>query len=180
MRKPGKRNGPPQRRTIEDEIAHLRDLDLKGLRAYWHNEFGRRAPEHLPRYLLFRIIAYQVQADRLGDLDAETQKALEQAVGRESQPSAVSRRLAELDLRRFAPPPGTVLVREWDRKSHRVMVMPDGFAWNGRTFGSLSQVAFAITGTKWNGPRFFGLRDRRSQTRAGRARLSAGRIPASR
>ena len=72
-----------------------------------------------------------------------------------------------LDQRRFAPPPGTVLVREWDRKSHRVLVMPDGFAWNGETFDSLSEIAFAITGTKWNGPRFFGLRDRRPQINAG-------------
>ena len=56
--------------------------------------------------------------------------------------------------------PGTVLVREWDRQSQRVMVLTDGFAWNGKTFDSLSKVAFAITGTKWNGPRFFGLRDK--------------------
>ena len=62
---------------------------------------------------------------------------------------------------RWLPPsPGTVLVREWDRKPHRVMVMPDGYAWNGKTFDSLSKVAFAITRTKWNGPRFFDLRDR--------------------
>ena len=56
--------------------------------------------------------------------------------------------------------PGTVLVREWDRQAQRVMVMADGFAWNGQTYDSLSKVAFAITGTKWNGPRFFGLRDK--------------------
>ena len=64
--------------------------------------------------------------------------------------------------------PGTVLVREWDRQSQRVMVMSDGFAWNGQTYDSLSKVAFAITGTKWNGPRFFGLRDKedRSATEA--------------
>ena len=55
MRKLGKRHEPLQRRTIEDEIAHLRDLDLKGLRR-WQNEFGRLAPEHLTRHLLFRII----------------------------------------------------------------------------------------------------------------------------
>ena len=167
MRNSGKRRGTVQRQTIEDEIAHLRDLDLKGLRAYWHNEFGRRAPEHLTRYLLFRIIAYKVQADRLGDLDAETLKVLRQAAGLEGRPPAASRALAEFDQRRFAPPSGTILVREWDRKSHRVMVMPNGFAWNGRIFASLSQVAFAITGTKWNGPRFFGLRDRRILIKAG-------------
>ena len=167
MRKQSRRHKPLQRRTIEDEIAHLRDLDLKRLRARWQNEFGRLAPQHLTRHLLFRIIAYKVQADRLGDLDAETLKVLQQAAGLKGRPPAVSRALAELDQRRFAPPSGTVLVREWDRKSHRVMVLQDGFAWNGKTFDSLSQVAFAITGSKWNGPRFFGLRDRRSQIKAG-------------
>jgi Protein of unknown function (DUF2924) len=165
MRKQAKRHKPLQRRTIEDEIAHLRDLDLKRLKARWQNEFGRLAPEHLTRHLLFRTIAYKVQADRLGDLDAATLKVLKQAAGQEGPPSAVSKNLAWPDQRRFAPPPGTVLVR--DQKSHRVMIMPDGFAWNGNTFDSLSQVAFAITGTKWNGPRFFGLRDRRSQIEAG-------------
>jgi hypothetical protein len=60
--------------------------------------------------------------------------------------------------------PGTVLVREWDRQSQRVMVMANGFAWNGQTFDSLSKVAFAITGTKWNGPRFFGLRDKEDRS----------------
>ena len=167
MRKQARRHEPLQRRTIEDEIAHLRELDLKRLRARWQNEFGRLAPEHLTRHLLFWIIAYRLQADRLGDLDAETLKVLKQAAWKEDPASAVSENLAQLDQRRFAPPPGTVLVREWERTSHRVMVMPDGYAWNGKTFDSLSQVALAITGTKWNGPRFFGLRDKRPQTNAG-------------
>jgi hypothetical protein len=167
MRKPGMRRGSLQRQTIEDEIALLHDLDLKGLRTRWQNQFGRAAPEHLTRYLLFRILAYRIQADRLGDLDSGTLKVLERAAARESQLSNISKGLAALDQRRSAPSPGTVLVREWDRKSHRVMVLQDGFAWNGETFHSLSQVAFAITGTKWNGPRFFGLRDRRPQVSAG-------------
>jgi hypothetical protein len=153
--------------SVEDEIVQLRDLDLKGLRVRWQNAFGKPAPEHLTRYLLFRIIAYRLQADRFGDLDAKTLKVLKQAAGQEGPASAVSKTLARLDQRRFAPSPGTVLVREWDRKPHRVMVMPDGFAWNGETFASLSEIAFAITGTKWNGPRFFGLRDRRPQINAG-------------
>jgi Protein of unknown function (DUF2924) len=153
--------------SIEDEIAQLRDLDLKGLRVRWRNAFGKPAPEHLTRYLLFRVIAYRLQADRFGDLDAETLKVLKQAAAQEGPILAVSKTLTRSDQRRFAPPPGSVLVREWDRKSHRVMVMPDGFAWNGETFASLSEIAFAITGTKWNGPRFFGLRDRRPQINAG-------------
>ena len=169
MRNSGKRTRSLQRQTIEEEIALLRALDLKGLRTHWQNEFGRAAPEHLTRYLLLGILAYRIQADRLGDLDAETRKVLARAIGQEDRPSAVSKGLAELDQRRFSPPPGTVLVREWDRKPHRVMVLPNGFAWNDKTFDSLSQVAFAITGTKWNGPRFFGLRDRRPQPRGGRA-----------
>jgi len=113
--------------SIEDEIAQLRDLDLKGLRVRWRNAFGKPAPDHLTRYLLFRIIAYRLQADRFGDLDAETLKVLKQAAGQEDPVSAVSKTLARVDQRRFAPPLGTVLVREWDRQSHRVMVMPDGF-----------------------------------------------------
>jgi hypothetical protein len=152
--------------SIEDRIAHLRDLDLTGLRTCWQNEFARSAPNHLTRYLLFRVLAYKIQADCLGDLDYNTIKVLEQG-GRGEEQSTVAKSLAALDGKRFVPPSGTVLVREWDRKSHRVMVVPDGFAWNGKTFDSLSQVAFAITGTKWNGPRFFGLRDRQSQSSAG-------------
>ena len=105
---------------------------------------------------------------------------LKLTAGQEGPASAVSKTLARLDQRRFAPPPGTVLVREWGRKSHRVMVMPDGFAWNGETFDSLSEIAFAITGTKWNGPRFFGLRDRRPQINCRGARVKpatgAGRV----
>src|SRR5258706_15161725 len=78
-----------------------------------------------------------------------------------------SARLVSFDQKRTELTPGTVLVREWDRRSQRVMVMPDGFVWNGRTYDSLSKVAFAITGTKWNGPRFFGLRDKEDRLEAG-------------
>ena len=167
MRETARRRKCSLEESIEEEIAKLRDLDLKGLRVRWRNAFGKPAPEHLTRYLLLLIIAYRLQADRLGDCDAETLKLLKRAAGRECPASALSKDLARLDQRRVAPPPGTVLVREWDRKSHRVIVMSDGYAWDGRSFGSLSQVAFAITGTKWNGPRFFGLRDRRPQINAG-------------
>src|SRR5262249_7328376 len=167
MHDTGRRRKLSPKAFIEDEIARLRDLDLRGLRVRWLNVFGKPAPEHFTRYLLFRIIAYRLQAVQFGDLDAGTLKVLNQAVRPEGPVSAVSKSVARLDQRRFAPPPGTVLVREWDRKSHRVMVVPDGYAWNGETFDSLSEIAFAITGTKWNGPRFFGLRDRRPQINAG-------------
>jgi Protein of unknown function (DUF2924) len=145
--------------SVEDEVAHLRGLDLKGLRARWHSVLQRPAPGHLPRHLLFAIIAYRVQVDRFGDLDHETRQLLDRTGAKESG-TAMSARLVSFDQKRTELTPGTVLVREWDRQSQRVMVMANGFAWNGETYDSLSKVAFAITGTNWNGPRFFGLREK--------------------
>jgi hypothetical protein len=145
--------------SVGEEIAHLRGLNLKGLRSRWQSVFQRAAPDHMPRHLLFAIIAYRIQADRFGDLDHETKQVLDRTDAK-STSATTSARLVTFDQKRIEPTPGTVLVREWERHSQRVMVMADGFAWNGQTFDSLSKVAFAITGTKWNGPRFFGLRDK--------------------
>ncbi len=155
-----KRSGGAATKTsIEDEIAHLRGLDLKGLRFRWQSVFQRPAPAHLPRHLLFAIIAYRIQADPLGDLDHQSMQVVDRTDAKETG-AAMSARLVSFDQKRTELTPGTVLVREWDRQSQRVMVMADGFAWNGQTYDSLSKVAFAITGTRWNGPRFFGLRDK--------------------
>src|SRR5258706_161415 len=154
------RNGRTSTTTsAEDEIAYLRGLDLKGLRSRWQSVFRRPAPAHLTRHLLFAVIAYRIQADRFGDLHHATRQVLDQTVAKKDGP-AMSARLASFDQKRTELTPGTVLVREWDRQSQRVMVMADGFAWNGQTYDSLSKVAFAIAGTKWSGPRFFGLRDK--------------------
>jgi hypothetical protein len=165
-----RRNGRVTTETsIEIEIAHLRGLDLKGLRARWQSVLQRQAPGHLPRHLLFAIIAYRIQADRFGDLDHETRQLLDRSGAKESG-TAMSERLVSFDQKRTELTPGTVLVREWDRRSQRVMVMSDGFAWNGQTYDSLSKVAVAITGTNWNGPRFFGLRDKEDRLAMGEAR----------
>jgi hypothetical protein len=159
-----RRNGRILTKTsVEDEIAHLRGLDLGGLRARWQSVFQRPAPVPLTRHLLFAIIAYRVQADRFGDLDHSTRQVLDRTDANEAGP-ATSARLASIDQKRTKLTPGTALVREWDRESQRVMVLADGFAWNGQTYDSLSKVAFAITGTKWNGPRFFGLRDKEKRS----------------
>ena len=159
-----RRNGHTSTKTsVEDEIAHLRGLDLKGLGSRWQSVFQRPAPDHLTRHLLFAVIAYRVQADRFGDLDHETRQVLDRTVAKEAGPVTTAR-LVNFDQKRTKLSPGTVLVREWDRKSQRVMVMADGFAWNGQTYDSLSKVAFAMTGTKWNGPRFFGLRDKEGRS----------------
>ncbi len=165
-----RRNGRVATKTsIEDEIVHLRGLDLKGLRARWRSVLQRPAPDQLPRHLLFAIIAYRIQADRFGDLDQEITLVLDRTDSKDTG-ATVSARLVSFDQKRTELTPGTVLVREWDRRSQRVMVMSDGFAWNGQTYDSLSKVAFAITGTRWNGPRFFGLRDKEDRLAMGEAR----------
>jgi hypothetical protein len=151
--------------SISDEIAHLRGLDLKGLRSRWQGVFQRPPPDHLPRHLLFAIITYRIQADRIGDLDHKTKQILDRTDVKDTG-TTMSARLVTFDQKRTELTPGTVLMRDWDRRSQRVMVMADGFAWNGQTYDSLSKVAFAITGTKWNGPRFFGLRDKEDRAPA--------------
>ena len=146
--------GKDQIAAVENEIAHLRGLDLEGLRARWRSLTGRAAPAHVPKGLLLRVLAYRVQAAALGDLDRASARLLERlaAEGRTGEPVQVP------VPDRVGIRPGTVLVREWEGRSERVMVLAEGYAWNGNNYRSLSQVARAITGTRWNGPRFFGLR----------------------
>ena len=147
---------PPDRKTLDGEIARLRDLDVGGLRGHWHNVFGRRPHPNLPRHLLFRVLAYRLQADVLGDLDGESQRLLD----RSASPEGAGQRAVDLARRTANLRPGTVLGREWNGQMQRVAVLADGFAWNGKIYPSLSKVAFAITGTRWSGPKFFGLRDK--------------------
>jgi hypothetical protein len=143
------------REDIEVEIARLRSLDLDGLRQAWRAVFGKPAMPHIPKYILLRVLAYRLQAEAFGDLSRTTAQLLE-GIARGSDNDAIVPAVSAGGLR-----PGTVLLRDHDGKRHNVMVVPDGFAWNGKTYPSLSKVAFAITGTKWNGPRFFGLREKR-------------------
>jgi hypothetical protein len=104
-----------------------------------------------------RVLAYRLQADALGGLDKSIERML---LSKREQGAAVpfDRRAPQtrdgVGLRT-----GSMLVREWKGKLERVMILEEGFAWNGQTFGSLSQIARAMTGTNWNGHRFFGLRE---------------------
>jgi hypothetical protein len=134
----------------------LRDLDVRRLRSRWHTVFGCPPPPQLSHHLLFRTLAYRLQTDRWGDLDGESRRLLD----RSGSPEQAGMRAIEMRRRTVVVRPGTLLSREWNGRMQRVAVLADGFAWNGKTYQSLSQVAFAITGTRWNGPRFFGLRDR--------------------
>lgn len=149
----------PALRSMDSEIAQLRDLDLSGLRARWKSVFRKVPPTHLPRHLLFGVLVYRIQADALGDLNPDTARMLKQ-VSDNDKGVDVQTLSSELIKRRADLRTGTLLVREWNGHSQRVMVMADGFSWNGRSYDSLSAVAFAITGTRWNGHRFFGMRDK--------------------
>lgn len=143
--------------TIEIEIARLRNLDLNALRVRWQGVTGRAAPSHLPKHLLFAMLAYRIQSDAFGDLDAKSLQMLKATAG--SNGSAALRQLTDkIDQRNQELLPGAILTREWNGHDHRVMVVDDGFAFEGKIYHSLSRIAFTITGTKWNGPRFFGLR----------------------
>ena len=145
--------------ALENEIAHLRGLDLGGLRARWRSLTGRAAPSHLPKTLLLRVLAYRVQAAALGDVDKPTIRLLDRIAD-----EALAGKRVEVPVPdRAGLKPGTVLVREWEGTPQRVMVLADGFTWNGGTYPSLSKVARAITGTRWNGLRFFGLRDQKGR-----------------
>jgi hypothetical protein len=141
--------------ALASEIAQLRDLGLQDLQTRWRNRTGRRAPAHLGKGLLLRLLAYRLQADAYGDLDPATMRFLDRVAAEPDNHRG--KNLPQPDSDRVRP--GAVLVREWEGTSHRVMALADGYAWNGQTYRSLSEVARAITGTRWNGPRFFGLRD---------------------
>jgi hypothetical protein len=149
------------RRQIDIEIARLRDLHQGELRARWQTVFRRQPPATLPRHLLFAMVTYRLQAEVLGDLDAETLRLLKQidVAPSKTEITSLTKILAQ---RQRELSPGTILVREWNGQPHRVTVVEQGFAWQGATYESLSKIAQAITGTKWNGPRFFGLREKGS------------------
>ncbi len=144
----------PAAARLAGELDRLSAMDAASLRRRWRMVFGRPAPEQLPRGILQRALAYRIQADAFGDLDRDTVRMLDR-LAREGRDRAT---IPLPELR--GTKPGTLLVREWEGALHRVMVLEQGFAWNGQTYDSLSKVARAITGTNWNGPRFFGLRDR--------------------
>jgi hypothetical protein len=133
--------------AIDAEVDQIRSLGIDALRARWRTLFGAVPPRGLTKDMIGRMIAYRIQEEAFGGLDRETVKHLDRLV-RGEKPNELNRRLKT----------GTVLVREYNGERHTATVVPDGFLWRDTTYSSLSIIARAITGTKWNGPRFFGLR----------------------
>ena len=133
--------------AIDAEVDQIRSLGIDALRKRWRVMFGAVPPKGLTKDILGRMIAYRIQEEVFGGLDRGTIKLLDR-LARGEKSNELNRRLK----------PGTVLVREYNGERHTVTVTPDGFSWQEATYSSLSVIAQTITGTKWNGPRFFGLR----------------------
>jgi Protein of unknown function (DUF2924) len=133
-------------------VAGLEGYDPNGLRRQWRAHLGGEPPMHLPRWLLMRVLAYRLQADAFGGLDKSIQSIRS---NKNEDGAAYFDRRAPQTRDGVGLKVGAMLAREWNGKLERVMVLEEGFAWDGRTFGSLSQIAKAMTGTNWNGHRFF-------------------------
>lgn len=145
---------------IAQEIERISGLDLASVRALWRATFKKEPPGALTRDLLVRQLAWHIQEKAFGGHDTATLKLLD-AYGRQDADKVVL-------FRRLKP--GTSVVREYQGVRHIVTISEGGFVWQGKTYDSLSAIAREITGSRWNGPRFFGLR---TGDRAGPARKAS-------
>ena len=140
-------------------LAGLEGLEFEGLRRQWRNHLGGEPPAHLPRWLLARMLGHRLQTAAFGDLDKAVRRLIrDEADGEGGRSTAPFDRRDPRTREGTGLKAGALLVREWEGKLERVMVLEEGFAWRGNSFNSLSQIAKAMTGTNWNGHRFFGLR----------------------
>jgi hypothetical protein len=138
--------------AVEAELDRLAVMPIAQLRIRYCEVFRTDPPKAFGPDLLRRSIAYRIQEKAYGGLSRSTQRLLDQMIK-----TYAAKPNGKIVLPRRIKP-GSELVRTWKGKSYRVMVMAKGFALGGKTFASLSEIASEITGTRWNGPRFFGLR----------------------
>jgi Protein of unknown function (DUF2924) len=155
-----KRRAPAIRReSLASEIASLSKLGIDELREGWKSMFGKAPSRGISRSFLTRAIAYRLQEKAFGGLKPSTRHLLEEFAHDGADGSAVApSRIIQ---------PGAVLVREWRGINHQVSVLEKGFCFRGRHFRSLSEVAREITGTRWSGPLFFGLKRSQEESRDG-------------
>ncbi|MCR9093121.1 MAG: DUF2924 domain-containing protein [bacterium] len=146
-------NPYPRNEALEAELEALPDLPRDELKQRWTEHYGTPAPHKMSRKLLCYAIAYKMQEKVYGGLDKKTRRKLEKAAA---------------DLKAGKPlgptgpkiKPGTRLLREWQGTVHEVIVLEKGVQYRDKTWPSLSAVAREITGARWSGPRFFGLKDK--------------------
>ncbi|MGO9450812.1 MAG: DUF2924 domain-containing protein [Candidatus Binataceae bacterium] len=145
---------------LQRELGVLSALSVKQLKDRWRSVYGAEPPPRIHRELLTRALAYRLQERALGGLKPSTRRLLER-IGEGRSLSQVMRVAVHQTT------PGTVLVREWQGTSHRVTVRDDGVIYRGRRYQSLSEVARVITGARWSGPLFFGLKQRAKEAANG-------------
>lgn len=152
---------PPSQKAdeIRKIIQDLEQAPLTDLRKAWRDRYGQPVPAPTSTGLLLKLLAWRIQADAFGGHSPEVLQILNEPVVRRK---ASAPETSDTTLR-----VGTELKRDWKGRVHNIIVTRAGFGHQGKTYKSLSEVARAITGTKWSGPRFFGLKDSRNQPRAG-------------
>ena len=141
-------------RTVLTRLAALKRMSVKEMKAEWVTLFGEAAPNNSRIFLEIRL-GYRIQELTYGGPDRETRRMLDLLA---DEVEGVSRQKSQIADPRN-PVAGTRLVRDWNGVTHTVTVLTDGFDWQGRKFKSLSAIAREITGTRWNGYRYFGLRE---------------------
>ena len=145
--------------SLADRLADLEALSTVGLRARWEQVFNRTAPTRASRDLLLRALAYHIQERSEGGLSKSTRRRLAKLAGLNGENrEPISPHSVRLK-------PGSRLIREWCGEVHRVTVLDDGFDYRGTHYASLSRIARTITGARWSGPLFFGLRKTGSRAR---------------
>jgi hypothetical protein len=148
----------PDATACREALSRLPTLEIGELRRHWRALYKSDASPHLSRELLLRAVAYRMQEVALGGLRPARQRQLRHVAQQFKQTGAANTPLHP-ELK-----PGTRLMREWQGRTYDVLVLDDGFSWQGTSYRSLSALARKITGTAWSGPLFFGLKPNRSAT----------------
>ena len=145
-----------EREKLAGEIAALQSSDVTRLKTRWRSLYGGEAPARFSRDLLMRAVAYRMQERAMGGLKPSIRRLFERVAA-----DAHARRPLKLMLQ-ATPQPGAILIREWRGVKYKVVVRADGFSFRNQHYRSLSAVARLVTGSRWSGPLFFGLKHRAS------------------
>ena len=138
----GGKNQDRTRNSVLRQMALLQSMSLEQLREKWLDLYGEEPPQYKKQFLI-KLLAYRIQELFYGGLSEQAKVHLQQAAKEDPVATIL---------------PGTRLVRVWNDRRYEVIVLADGYEFEGRTFRSLSAVAREITGTRWNGKVFFGLK----------------------
>jgi Protein of unknown function (DUF2924) len=149
---------------LPKQLAQLSELDPEELRKTWLSSFGSNPPPRLRPSLMIRAIAYRLQEKAFGGIRPETRRLLEKVAQ-----DAIAGHPGSTTAGKIRLQPGSMLVREWHGSKHQVSVLKDGFLYRSKRYCSLSEIARSITGTRWSGPLFFGLKSSRTERTHGAA-----------